>query len=291
MSHRLPTLLILFPAAMAGLVGLGTSHAADIEDCVRSAEEAQPLMTAKNLREARERLMVCARQQCPTAVRRDCEMWLRQVERDTPTVIVSLRDASGNMVTPAEITVDGTAVPKTDKGQIPLNPGEHVIRARATDGSWRKQRVTAAVGQQSRAIVFDVAASSEAGPDTKTSTKSVVTWSLAAGALVAAGAGIGYGIAANNAQSAASAYRASNPPTTCFQSTSAMCKNWSDAVDAQASRASLSHGFFIAGGALALGALGAWLLWPSYRPSETATLQIKPSWSARDLGMIVQGSF
>ncbi len=48
-------------------------------ECARSAEKAQTLRDAAKLVEAREQLLVCARDVCPRAVTSDCLGWIHDV--------------------------------------------------------------------------------------------------------------------------------------------------------------------------------------------------------------------
>src|SRR5580698_9599765 len=98
----------------ASLVG-GAASARDDEKqaCARASEDAQQLRSEGRPKEARDRLLVCARDTCPGIVRKDCTLWLAEVTAALPSVVVAAKDAQGQDVVSVKVTLDGE--PFTDK--------------------------------------------------------------------------------------------------------------------------------------------------------------------------------
>lgn len=104
--------------------------------CAEASERAQELRSVGKLLAARERLLVCARSSCPGVVRKDCSDWLSEVERVTPSLVPTARDAAGHDVTSARVIVDGvTLTSGLDGRAIPVDPGRHTLRVEAASGT------------------------------------------------------------------------------------------------------------------------------------------------------------
>jgi hypothetical protein len=96
------------------------------EACVAANEAAQDLRQAGKLRDAREKLLVCVSDACPRPVREDCAQRLNDVNAAMPTVVFEVKDASGNDIGAARVTMDGK--PLADNvtgGAVPIDPGQH----------------------------------------------------------------------------------------------------------------------------------------------------------------------
>lgn len=85
----------------------------------------------------------------------------------------------------------------------------------------------------------------------------------------------------------AAEYRRTFGPNWCFQSTSDPCGAWNDAVNAQSRDATISNILYVAGGALAAGAVVTWLVWPKAQTSTaaTGTLNLSASGAALQVGL------
>lgn len=147
--------------AAALLVG-SVAHADEPVDkvaCARSYERGQRLRRSRELRAAREELLVCSRAECPATLRKECEQWLGQVEAATPTLVVVAKTADGSPATDVHIRIDGELI--TDQAShapIPLDPGVHVVRVESGGVTSIEQRVTLREGDRERRVEMTFAA-------------------------------------------------------------------------------------------------------------------------------------
>jgi hypothetical protein len=110
-------------------------------------------------------------------------------------------------------------------------------------------------------------------------------------AVIAGGLGIGFAIASSDNANTASGFRAQYPDNYCSNPANAQgstCTRWNDAVRAQNQDASLSTGFYVAGGVLAAGAIATWFLWPR---GARAGVSVLPSVSPTGAGLTTVGTF
>src|SRR5260221_13814133 len=77
------------------------------ESCVNASEEGQTARARGALLQARTSFAACAAATCPKAVRAECTRWLDEADRDTPTVVVALKDSHGVDVPDGRVTIDG----------------------------------------------------------------------------------------------------------------------------------------------------------------------------------------
>ena len=172
--------------------------------CASAAEEAEQLRSDARLRAARERLLRCSRPECPAAVRSDCAQWMTEIEAAMPTVVLGVRDARGQDVLGAHVSVDGLAVTHGLDGKaLEVDPGVHKFRFESA-GAAVEQAVLIREGEKSRAITatLDVgpvapaarssarpAAGSSPASSTSSPRPSAWTWALGGIGLVALGIG------------------------------------------------------------------------------------------------------
>lgn len=154
----------VFAAAIVALVGstAGTTDAAPsaggTKACIAAHEEAQSLRGQKKLHAAREKFVACARQECPSAVRKECAEQLSQLDKDAPTVALEARDDDGNDTTAVTVSLDGTPIAERLTGiAIDVDPGEHVFRFERADGKAIEQRVLVVEGEKNRKVVAEYA--------------------------------------------------------------------------------------------------------------------------------------
>jgi hypothetical protein len=139
--------------------------------CVAASTDGQALRDAGKLRAAREKLLACARDQCPSIVRKYCSEWLADVEKRIPSVVFRVQAAEGGDgadVTDATVTVDDGTPHPIDGSAMPVDPGEHVVRFEHPGDPPVEMHVVVAEGEKSRIVTarFAPKATAQPIPDT-----------------------------------------------------------------------------------------------------------------------------
>jgi hypothetical protein len=140
------------------LLLLFCAHDARAADCWKSAEHAQELERAGQLRAARAEALACARPECHEAVRRDCTAFLERFEASQPTIVVRVDDSRGSDVVKAKVFIDDELVADTLQGlPMALDPGPHSVRVEV-GGARAEKTVVVALREKERVVAlhFDV---------------------------------------------------------------------------------------------------------------------------------------
>jgi hypothetical protein len=122
-----------------------------VNPCVAAASDAQDLRAAGKLRDARASLLACSKRSCNAVVRSDCEKWLKEIDEQTPSLIVRVVDVRGKDVLGVQVTIDETPI-DLDGTPVPLDPGQRVIRARTRSGDVVEQKTLIALGEKARVV-------------------------------------------------------------------------------------------------------------------------------------------
>lgn len=141
-----------------------TTSAADAApgSCVQANQDAQDLRKAGQLREARAQLLTCSAKNCNAVIRNDCEKWLKEVDEETPTIVVRVVDSRGQDVLGAKVTLDDTRI-ELDGKPVPVDPGQRTIRAKAKSGDVAETKVLVVLKEKAR--VIEVKLPVELSPD------------------------------------------------------------------------------------------------------------------------------
>ena len=139
------------------LAGGGAAHAdGRVEDkraCIDASEQGQASRLHGKLRAAREQLLVCARDTCPTLIAHDCGQWLQEVGASMPTVVISVLDAQGHDVGDVRVWVDGEPfVDKLEGNAVAIDPGSHVLRFQRGDAPSFEETVIVREGEKNRVL-------------------------------------------------------------------------------------------------------------------------------------------
>jgi hypothetical protein len=125
----------LAPVAVAlSLTASGLARADDADadakaKCAASYEATQSRRKQGKLRDAREQALACSQASCPAVVRKDCTLWLGELDQLLPSIVVAARDAAGQETADVKVTIDGAVVADRLEGKaIPIDPGEHQVR-------------------------------------------------------------------------------------------------------------------------------------------------------------------
>jgi hypothetical protein len=86
------------------------------------------------LHDARGQFVVCMSATCPRPVREDCAQRLSEIDSVMPTLVLVARDADGNDLVAATVTIDGGDTERPLDGKaIDLDPGPHHFEFHAGD--------------------------------------------------------------------------------------------------------------------------------------------------------------
>jgi hypothetical protein len=146
-----PVALGIFVTAMS-VAGSATA----LSPCVAAADKGQDQRAAGKLVEARATLEACSVPSCNAVVRTDCERWIRELDRETPTVVVRVLDARGQAISDAVVTLDDARLTRFESRAIPTDPGSHVLRARAPSGDVVETKAVLVRGDRERVIELRV---------------------------------------------------------------------------------------------------------------------------------------
>jgi hypothetical protein len=217
--------------------------------------------------------------------------------------------------------LDGNEVAATAPLADPLDvmPGHHVVEARLPRGMTKASPVDAVAGQVAhvtfapeppvaQAIAAPVAApgasagaaaaeaqAAESPESTRSSrpisaARVVTTATLGGVAIVAAGVGAYFAIQSRNEATTVRGYRTKYGTDACAgTAVPPYCTTWNDAVNSQNRDVTASDVLYIAGAALAVGAIVTWLLWPS--ETRAASAWVSPSFGPSGAGVTAGGLF
>jgi hypothetical protein len=192
----------------------------------------------------------------------------------------------------ARIALDGV---EKDSHTLDMTPGEYEVSARMKDGSIWRANVTAVAGQtvtarlelvprvdptfkieETKPLLAPPRASPT--PESSRKTRNVVTVTVLGAAVLTAGGAVAFLLKSNSDDSHASDLRNQMPGrSSCAPPVpterQAPCADLHDTVDEQVRFYNISRGMFIAGGALAVGGVLAYVLWPS-RPKNVSVVPV-----------------
>ncbi len=199
---RLSAVALLAAAGVSQRAAAAADERADEKQaCASAAEEAEQLRIDARLLAAREHLLRCSRPACPAAVRSDCAGWMTEVAAAMPTVVLAARDARGQDVLGALVSVDGVPIAQGLDGRpLEVDPGVHTFRFES-GGAAVEQVVLVREGEKSRTLTAtlergSVAATAPSGfasspPSPPASSFRVSPWTWAFGGIGVAALGVG----------------------------------------------------------------------------------------------------
>lgn len=124
------------------------------ERCLDAYARSQPLRRDGKLTEAREELLLCARDPCPKQLQPDCVGWLDEVDRALPSVIFSATDGAGSDLSDVSVSVDGKPLAsRLDGRALAIDPGNHVFRFQRRGQAPVERSILIQEGEKRRRIV------------------------------------------------------------------------------------------------------------------------------------------
>ncbi|HEY6461525.1 MAG TPA: hypothetical protein VIY73_15265 [Polyangiaceae bacterium] len=155
--------LVLCAIAASTVIAPRGAAADDKAQCLTASDQGQSLRDDGKYHKAREAFAACARETCPSIVRRDCMKWLADLEQSWPSVVVGAKDDKGADLVDVKVLVDGALlVSRLDGNPAPVDPGEHVFRFETAGYPPVEQRVVVRAGEKSRLLAVQFATSTSA---------------------------------------------------------------------------------------------------------------------------------
>ena len=115
---------IILSIAVASVTSPSRAGAATTKECISAFDEGQQARREGALRRAREALLVCSQQECPSIVRADCADVLRQVDAAQPTLVLKAADRRGADLADVVVELGEQRLATTLDGRaIPVDPG------------------------------------------------------------------------------------------------------------------------------------------------------------------------
>jgi hypothetical protein len=163
-------------------------------NCISAYEATQVERRAGRLIEARADALVCGESSCPRQMAKECVAWAAELERATPSVVLSFQRPDGSDAVGARVTIDGRPV-ALDGLPVPLDPGPHAIRVEQGGFQALEQEILLQQGEQRRRIAGQLLPLAKGPPPEPVAsrTPAIVMTGVGAAALAV---GIGFGSAA-----------------------------------------------------------------------------------------------
>jgi len=176
------------------------------EVCAHQHETAQVERMDDHLQQARDALLACAHEQCPSVIRSDCITWLAEVRAQIPTVVFEALGDDG-LLTDVEVRLGERIVaPRLDGRPVEMPVGLADFTFTRSSGERKTVRILLRQGETNRIVSADFRtppappAPKEAPPPAPEMVKirpiPSSVWLLGATTLVALGAGATLGTVA-----------------------------------------------------------------------------------------------
>jgi hypothetical protein len=263
--------------------------------CATANAEGQSLRLDGKLAAARRELEACRDTRCPRIVREDCAARLQEIDRVQPSVVLVANTASGEVLVPEAVTVDGhEGHPPTPTAAVPLDPGEHVFVITFAGRAPIERRLVLGEGDKERRlqITLDNASPPSAPPGPERSARSTGLTAPKIAGIATGGAGVVglviggiFGVSTLAAVRQQTADCASS--VTCPNHVAALSDHSTVSTDGAIATAA-----FVAGGALiAGGAVLFFVTSPSSHTDARQALRVVPDIGPHGATLRLQTSF
>jgi len=181
--HSFTRIAVIGSIVVGGWLSGDSARAADEKQvCLGAYISAQRLRNEDKLVEAREQLLICARDVCPATLKKDCTTWAGEVEQALPSVVIDARNADGGDVIDVKVTVDGKPfADRIDGKPKSINPGVHTFHYETEGAPAMDEKVAIRAGEKMRKLTVKFAGKGKsppgaatASPDTSASSDSPI---------------------------------------------------------------------------------------------------------------------
>lgn len=156
--------LALVIAASASLIDATPARADDVQACLDAHENSQLLRRDGKLRAAREQLILCARDTCPSVLRKECGPWLGEVNAAMPSVTFTAHK-DGHDALEVSVAMDGELlVTSLDGRAVDVDPGPHTFVFSLSKAKPVELKVVVREGEKAREVLADFGGSAAPPP-------------------------------------------------------------------------------------------------------------------------------
>ncbi|MBL8741436.1 MAG: hypothetical protein JNK04_10090 [Myxococcales bacterium] len=234
--------------------------------CLDAHAGSQEKRNDKQLKEAKQRLLICNDAACPGLVREACAALIAEVDSAMPSMAITVT-RGGSTVVDATVKVDGG--PWGGFGVArEVDPGTHEVTVEVPGAPAVKRLVTALEGQKNQAVVIELAPTGPTQTPERSLLPPVASWVFFGGTLAVLGVGLGFEgwAASENADIEAG----------CRGLDEAACDEREETKDWRQKHlvANISYGV---AGALALSGIVIWIVDASRDPAPATSVRIDPS--------------
>jgi hypothetical protein len=135
-------------------------------ECAAAYEKSQESRATGKLRDAREALVICAQEACPNFVQTDCAQWLTEVQRELPTIVISVKDKHGDDTVDVKVSMDGEPFLEALDGKgAAVDPGMHKFRFELEGADPIDQQILIRQGQKDRVVEVSFAKRGAQAPE------------------------------------------------------------------------------------------------------------------------------
>jgi hypothetical protein len=167
LSRRTLFFVVKASVLVACLAPAGSARAADpMAECIGQNERSLELRKQGKLLDARRELASCSAAPCPDAIQQACRGRLGEVNGAIPSVVLDVKDAAGQDLLDAQLSIDGQPAGPVGVTARQLDPGRHVFRVEAPGRPAVEKAIVLREGERDRHETVLIGTSPAASPIT-----------------------------------------------------------------------------------------------------------------------------
>jgi hypothetical protein len=146
------------------LLAQGKPASSDAQACISAYEQVQSFRERGELDKARKQAIECAKSSCPELLAKECTVWLDEVVRAMPSVVLVATGPDGKELLDVRVFVDDTLLADNlGVRALPVDPGKHVFRFESADHGSTEVEVVVREGEKNKSVNASFAPK-DAGP-------------------------------------------------------------------------------------------------------------------------------
>lgn len=140
-------------AAAQTEVGGAATRNTPLSACVEDHKLVQTARESGQFLASREAAARCAQASCPRLIREDCAAWYMELEQQTPSLVLDVRDPAGRDVAEPQVTLGARALDVHGRA-VALDPGTYELRVEAPGFEPRSERIVLRQGEKNRRVTL-----------------------------------------------------------------------------------------------------------------------------------------